>query len=593
VDAFASEDAGLSEPPPIRPVRFITHKREGSSGRTGEYGELSVTLSVVKPTSLKNKAVVHSSNDDARVGEPSMPFRGVSASMASGKKPKSQEGGTSDSIHTDSARHLKPGPPHLPMDRRVILTDKSRRTWAERGGGEVSSVLESGAVTLLSARWLVEYEGNGNILVPRQALPPEAFLALQEIQAATGLNSRDRGLPIISVSHIWASVSHPDPKGFHLRKLCRTLRVLLAEGGPEDQLAIFIDFCCIHQACRDSSGAPQPTNYVWDRDRKEYPEGALGRFSSEEQLYTAALSSMATLFSHPKTRVFMLSKLAPQYEEPSQGFVPSVNQAPFIDRGWCFCELECAMMVKNSKSIVDLGRDTGDGEMGMFALMIKCAVKKRTVALIPADFEAQLESKSFAKASDRERVAMLYRTGFVERFASSSYLWYDCQNWGDAEAIGVAKILGAGAVPRLEVLNLCGNSIGGAGATALAEALESAPLLRELDLERNQVGDKGAAALANGLLSAPLLKELRLNNNGIGDAGVEAIATVLPMVSSLKYLYLKQNKFGDVGAAALANALPHADVLRELHLGKNDLGEAAIEQLTRACAASGKALKLK
>eukprot|EP00962_Isochrysis_galbana_P057202 scaffold29475_cov96-Isochrysis_galbana.AAC.1 len=36
--------------------------------------------------------------------------------------------------------------------------------------------------------------------------------------------------------------------------------------------------------------------------------------------------------------------------------------------------------------------------------MIKCAVKKRTVALIPADFEAQLESKSFAKASDRERV---------------------------------------------------------------------------------------------------------------------------------------------------------------------------------------------
>eukprot|EP00962_Isochrysis_galbana_P015457 scaffold4433_cov124-Isochrysis_galbana.AAC.5 len=50
VDAFASEDAGLSEPPPIRPVRFITHKREGSSGRTGEYGELSVTLSVVKPT---------------------------------------------------------------------------------------------------------------------------------------------------------------------------------------------------------------------------------------------------------------------------------------------------------------------------------------------------------------------------------------------------------------------------------------------------------------------------------------------------------------------------------------------------------------
>jgi hypothetical protein len=42
-----------------------------------------------------------------------------------------------------------------------------------------------------------------------------------------------------------------------------------------------------------------------------------------------------------------------------------------MDRGWCFCEIEWAMMVKNSKAIVDLGRDTGGNEMGFFALVSK------------------------------------------------------------------------------------------------------------------------------------------------------------------------------------------------------------------------------
>jgi hypothetical protein len=76
----------------------------------------------------------------------------------------------------------------------------------------------------------------------------QAFLSLQEIQAATGHNSRDRGLPIACISHLWASAAHPDPKGFHLEKLCRTLRIVLEELGEEKTLAVFIDFCCIHQA---------------------------------------------------------------------------------------------------------------------------------------------------------------------------------------------------------------------------------------------------------------------------------------------------------------------------------------------------------
>lgn len=64
---------------------------------------------------------------------------------------------------------------------------------------------------------------------------------------------------------------------------------------------------------------PQPTVFAWDPERKKYPGGALGRFSSEEQLYSAALNSLGTFYSHPKTRVFMLSTLAPAYLIPTDG----------------------------------------------------------------------------------------------------------------------------------------------------------------------------------------------------------------------------------------------------------------------------------
>jgi len=486
----------------------------------------------------------------------------------------------------------KPGPPHMPPDRSTTVTDKARRTWAERGGGEMSSVLESGAIALLSAQWIVEFQAGGGVLGPRQSLPPEAFLTLSEIQAVTGLNSRDRGLPIVCVSHIWATATHPDPEGHHLRKLARSLKLVLEEGGETATLAVFIDFCCIHQACRDADGQPQPNLYSWEPSLKGYPDGALGRYTSEEQLYITALGSLATMYSHAKTRVFMLSTLASEYADPER-FTPSANTAPYLERGWCFCEIQWALMVKNSKLIVDLGRDTGDAKMGLFALMVKCSLKKRTVSLTPDDFDAALEKKHFAKASDRKRVATLYRAGFIERFASCSYLWYDCLGWGDEEAMGIAKVLSAGAVPRLEVLNLCGNKIGGKGATALAESLECAPLLREVDLERNRIGDKGAIALASALLSAPLLKELRLNNNKIGDEGVEAIANALPSASSLKYLYLKENAITDHGCNALAAVVPHSPTLKELHLGKNDMSDEALEKLGSVCAAAGKVLKLK
>jgi uncharacterized protein (TIGR02996 family) len=184
---------------------------------------------------------------------------------------------------------------------------------------------------------------------------------------------------------------------------------------------------------------------------------------------------------------------------------------------------------------------------------------------------------------------------------------------------------------RLEILDLCGNSVGDAG----AEALAAAPALRDLaalnvrwcgvgtagvralgnsphltrltwlDLGHNPLEHEAVAALAQapsldrlvhldlrwtdltedkiGVLvrspRLPSLRELELVSNRIGDAGVRSLAAS-PWVGKLSVLDLWGNQIGDAGARALA-ASPHLDRLRSLNLGHNHITKAGEGVLRR------------
>jgi len=201
-------------------------------------------------------------------------------------------------------------PPHLPPARDVAVSEDTLTRWKESGGTEIEAVLASGAVALLDAKWLIELSARGGVLRPRQALPDEAFLSLSELHAST----KEENLPVVCVSHCWLQPDQPDPRGHKLRAVARALASLTSGG---NRIGVFLDFCSIHQNCRDRDGAPQDTAFAWLEKEGRLADGAVGRFPTEEVLFKQALGSLGTFYSHPHTTVLMCTAFPPDYDDPT------------------------------------------------------------------------------------------------------------------------------------------------------------------------------------------------------------------------------------------------------------------------------------
>lgn len=153
----------------------------------------------------------------------------------------------------------------------------------------------------------------------------------------------------------------------------------------------------------------------------------------------------------------------------------------------------------------------------------------------------------------------------------------------------------AASLPALSMktLEVCGCSLGNAGAAALARYLPRFRALESLDCSYNAIGNFGNSLLAASLCGVPTLKSLcwiedasrlrrgegfdsesvgalsaalvstaaletlDLNGLNFGDAGMQKLAEVaLPSLRSLLTLKLRNNAYGASGAATLAAALP-------------------------------------
>jgi len=94
---------------------------------------------------------------------------------------------------------------------------------------------------------------------------------------------------------------------------------------------------------------------------------------------------------------------------------------------------------------------------------------------------------------------------------------------------------------------------------------------RSLDISRNSMGEAGASALAEPLAGLTGLLRLDLGGNLVGPEGSLALSAPLASLSALKILDLSRNSIGEVGATALAGPLAGLTGLQQLDLGGNGI----------------------
>lgn len=130
----------------------------------------------------------------------------------------------------------------------------------------------------------------------------------------------------------------------------------------------------------------------------------------------------------------------------------------------------------------------------------------------------------------------------------------------------------------------------GTTARELGEMLKVNEVITDLRIMSNSVGDAGAAAIAAGLKANRVLRSLAIFDRSIGDAGATAIAEALRTNSALKDLKLAGLSIGDEGALALAEALRTTRTMTSLDLEHNrisDVGAAALREAREAAVGRG------
>lgn len=392
------------------------------------------------------------------------------------------------------------------------LSPAERRLWEQWQGPQLEPLLASGAVALLDARWLIELGENGGVLRPRQALPEKAFLSLSEVIVA----SSPRSLAVVCISHCWLQPDHPDPCGHNLHAIVRRLKSMLKSRWYKRGLAVFIDFCCIHQECRGADGVPRDRLLV----TAERAVKAVGRTSSEERLYQQALRGLGTLYAHLVTSVWMMTELPPDYDVRMR-YPMSKENASYHERGWCFCEATWASMVKNQELTLDLSLDKSEGDVDFNQLVNECQVP-RPAPVLPAAMDEALARLFYSNARDKLSLSRLYRQSFATCYGNVMEYNFSWLGWGDVEAIAVADVLIEVRPPELHLVRLGHNRVGDEGARALANALTAYSRSIGLALQHNAVGDDGAFAFA-AMLRKTRVRHLNLEGNPISEEAIAAL----------------------------------------------------------------------
>jgi len=351
------------------------------------------------------------------------------------------------------------GPPHLPPERDMAVLPAQEQEWQSMQGGELEEPLLNGAWALIDAHWLIAHATKpGARFLPRQQLPPEAFMTLPELKT---IGFPRQAIALIVVSYPWLTPEHPDPQGHSLRLLSKVLASYVDQPScgtsahastkwscGEQRWAVFIDFLSMHQKQQQKRRIP-----------------------SEDQLFKFGLSKVNWLYSHQYTRVFRLTKVPPEFPDAR----------PYSDRGWCFAETAWARLTKSGRKCIDLGKYSGS-KVHWLDIVAECISDLgRPPPLLPDDFNQALEMRSFTTGkTDMELVKGLYVAEFDRRFREAVGLIYHHLGWENAQLEALLKVLPI--CEQLKTLNLNGNRFTDVGPLVEQLRQEIMPSLKTLEI---------------------------------------------------------------------------------------------------------------
>eukprot|EP00900_Chrysochromulina_parva_P025689 jgi/Chrpa1/7754/Chrysochromulina_OHIO_Genome00015311-RA len=199
--------------------------------------------------------------------------------------------------------------------------------------------VESGAISPISGRWLVNLRRSGGRIERRQDLPPEAFLGAPTLRRLATALGADFGLLFVILSYKWLATWHCDPDRFHLDAVADVAQTYLLPNYEAERSLISRSPLT---AAFEGAGLTEPPDFglFWDFASLFQPPRTL----PEELLFVRGLRDSTDLWcGHAHTVVWMQSAVP-------AGF----SGATYDASGFCFCEAATSAVVKSHARRLDI-----------------------------------------------------------------------------------------------------------------------------------------------------------------------------------------------------------------------------------------------
>lgn len=416
-----------------------------------------------------------------------------------------------------------------------VLGLSGHRTWCESCSLShplyLGSFLLNADIRLVRLEYLQELVDEGYALPRRQ----EAEHATVKSTGQTALVSHAEMLawarklgrfrsghmasPIIVVSHCWEMREHPDPWGYQLETIVRSLQKLQQQDKSFEILGVFIDYSCLYQ---------------FKRKRRH-----------EEESFRAAMAQMSVLYAHEWTQTICVTDQTPEsykssrassipvycpgedevQDRPITSLVP--NTTDYELRGWCLAELQWSSLRASEVYRKPLHSSSALANQHLWA---------RRSPMAPYKFRSELAKREikFTHRSDFTPLIEAQQTAFHDKAQQCDRLGFWDLPANEVEILGEAVYF----FPKVHTLTLerCAANVDG-----FIRNLSFSNSLRHVYMRNAEIGDAEAKVIA-GFLPSSRWSTIGLADNRIGDQGAADMAGALELIHTLNVEGLRQTR---------------------------------------------------